>query len=342
MITPEPQVPHGTSNMNDVSHLLAPKTDDELHRLMHAARVTTQQRFGKTIKLFAPLYLSNECVNVCTYCGFRRDRSIARRTLSLDEVEQEARILIARGHRHILLVAGEHPRAVNMEFLEHVAKRLKPLLAELTIEVAPLEKLQYQTLVRAGVDGVVLFQETYNRESYERFHLHGPKANFEKRLEAIDAAASSGIRSLGLGVLLGLSDWRSDICALITHARALMKSYWNVAVSISFPRLTDAVPGFEIPHAVSDRDLMQAIAAVRLALPTVECVLSTRESPSLRDFLVGMGVTRMSAGSHTAPGGYAEPKTSGEQFSLHDRRTPEEVATRLTQEGFDPVWRDHS
>lgn len=308
--------------------------------LIDQARALTRQRFGRVVQLYAPLYLSNECIDICGYCGFSLTNKIPRKTLAVPEVLSEADYLIDRGFRHLLLVSGEHPAHVSPDYLGKVIGRLRPRLASLSIETAPFKEEAYRRLIEAGLDGVVIYQETYDPDAYASVHLAGPKKSYEKRLEAPEEAAKAGIRRLGMGILLGLADWKKDAAALIDHVRRLRKKYWQTEITISLPRLRPCASDFTPPHPVSDREFIRLVAILRLALPDVGIVLSTRESPSLRNFLIGMGVTQMSAGSKTEPGGYLHPEQSLKQFEIEDRRPIGEVVRVIEQKGYEPVWKD--
>lgn len=333
--------PKSAHNMN-IENLLSPKTSDELEEMAQAAHHITTQRFGRTIKLYAPVYISNSCINGCAYCGFASRNKIERRALSKEEVVHEAETIISRGLKHILLVSGEDPVNVPLQFLEEIARLLRPKVASLTIEGQPFDIEGYKRLARAGIDGVTLYQETYDPTTYEAVHPYGPKRDFKRRLEAIDTAGHAGMRFLGIGALLGLADWHNETRSLIAHANYLIKKHWQASVSVSIPRIRDSASGFDMPSLVSDRDLAQIICALRLALPDAGIVLSTRESAHLRDKLLPLGVTQMSAGSVTKPGGYSrtDAKNTGEQFHLKDNRSPDEVAAMLSNSGYDPVWKD--
>ncbi len=343
-------------------------TDVELEALAGRAHDLTIQRFGRTIKLYAPVYLSNSCVNACRYCGFNRHAKINRITLTVEEALQEADFLINQGHRHILLVAGENPNAflplckgetegvdlpslslpykgreyngAMCNYLEKIAIKLRPRVAKLLIEVQPFDEASYKRLADAGVDGVTLYQETYHRATYEAMHPAGPKSDFCARLEAIEAAGRAGMRFLGIGALLGLYDWRFEAAALIEHARALKKTFWQANISVSFPRIRDCASDFKMPAPVSDRELVEMIIRMRLALPDADLTISTREPAGLRDRLIPLGITQMSAGSATSPGGYSKAKDAGEQFHIEDTRPSHEFANALSQKGYQPVWKD--
>jgi 2-iminoacetate synthase len=328
-------------DLRDFAALLSPAAATELEAMARVAHETTVRRFGRTIHLFAPLYLSNECVSVCTYCGFSAGNEIVRRTLTVDEVVDEARILVARGLRHLLLVAGEHARIVSKDYLRECVAALAPFVPSISVEVQVWDEATYRSLVAAGCEGLVVYQETYDRATYAEVHRLGKKRNYDWRLEAPDRGAAAGMRRLGIGALFGLhDDWRADALAVAAHAQALVKRWWRTDVTVSLPRLQPCA-GMPAPAAVlDDREFVQLLCALRLFLPDVGIVLSTRESPRLRDALVPLGVTHMSAGSHTEPGGYAAATDAEPQFAVSDERDPSSVAAMLRGAGYDPVWKD--
>ncbi len=308
--------------------------------ILENARRLTQLRFGRTIQLYAPLYVSNECIDICKYCGFSLENQIARKTLSRDEVMKEADFLIAQGFRHLLIVSGEHPRIVSHDYLQEIARRLKPRLASVSIEVAPFDEATYRDLKEAGVDGVVLYQETYDRSRYAEVHVAGPKKNYERRIHAAETAARAGIRRIGMGILVGLSEWRGDLERLIDHVRDMKKRFWQTEFTVSLPRFRPCAGDYRVRFPVSDEEYLEMICRTRIALPDVGIVLSTRESPALRDQLIGVGVTHMSAGSRTEPGGYLHPDNALKQFEIEDKRTPAEVAQAISSRGYEAVWKD--
>jgi 2-iminoacetate synthase len=325
----------------DFAVLLSPAATNRLEDLAVAAQSTTVRRFGRTVRLFAPLYLSNECVSTCTYCGFSAGNQIARRTLTPQEVLEEARALRSNGFRHVLLVSGEHARIVSKDYLVECVRLLAPEIPSISVEVQVWDTDTYRRLVEAGCEGLVVYQETYARGTYGHVHLKGKKRNYDWRLAALDRGAEGGMRRLGLGALLGLhADWRLEALAMAAHARALMRRWWRCEVSASLPRLRPAAGGFEPAIPVGDRALVQLLCALRLFLPDLGLSLSTREPPELRDALLRLGVTQMSAGSHTEPGGYAEASDAEPQFEVSDTRSPDEVAATLRAAGYDPVWID--
>ncbi len=323
----------------DVALLVSPAAAEQLDQLCARAAAITEQRFGRVMQLYAPLYLSSECTNRCAYCGFACDTDIPRRSLSVEEAVDNARVLHAEGFRQLLLVTGEAPRSYGVDRIEEVVRALEPLFDSISIEIFPMDTGDYSRLAAAGVDGLVLYQETYHRGFYQRVHLGGRKTDYGWRLDGPHRGGLAGYRSLGLGVLLGLAPWRTDVLALALHAAWLQRRHWRSRVAVSFPRLVHSERGFTASHTVSDSELIQAMVALRLVLPDAEIVLSTREPATLRDRLVGCCVTRMSAGSRTSPGGYLSDDP-GEQFQAQDTRPPAEVARMLTKRGIDPVWKD--
>ncbi len=328
-------------SLDDFAALLSPPATERLEDIADLAHQTTVRRFGRTIHLFAPLYLSSECVSTCTYCGFSAGNDITRRTLSPDEVLSEARALTARGFRHLLLVAGEHARVVSKDYLVDCVRVLAPEVPSISLEVQVWDTDTYGRLVGAGCEGLVVYQETYDRATYAGAHLKGKKRNYDWRLSALDRGAEAGMRRLGLGALLGLHhDWRGEALAVAAHAQALLRRWWRCEVSLSLPRIRPAAGGFQPPGPVDDRHFVQLLCALRLLLPDVALVLSTREEPDFRDAVLRLGITHLSAGSHTEPGGYASASDAEPQFQTSDNRSPGEVAELVRAAGYDPVWKD--
>lgn len=357
-------------SLEDFARLLSPAAAGLLEPLCRRSQAITQQRFGKVIRLFAPLYLSNECINNCAYCGFSRDNPILRVTLAVEEVRREAQSLRDQGFRNLLLVAGEHPKFVSGDYMAACVRALHPEWPSLSLEVGPMEVTDYRPIVAAGAEGLVVYQETYDRAVYERMHTAGPKRNFDWRLETAERAYTAGFRRLGIGALYGLADWRREALAVAAHALYLLRHCWKAQVTISLPRLRPCAGEFEPLTTMSDRELVQLVAAFRLLLPDVGLVLSTREPARLRDGLFPLGITLASAGSHTEPGGYTGAgrenihrtergrilelaagasewaATAGRstnatgQFEIADERSPEEIAALISRLGYEPVWKD--
>jgi len=342
--------------------LLAPKSPAQLESMVQASRALTRRHFGRTMRLFAPLYLSNECVNNCKYCGFSRDNPILRTTLTIDQVVREARHLVAQGFRNILLVAGEHPRFVSDGYLEACIRALRDFVPTIGIEVGPMEAPEYARMVQAGAEGLVVYQETYDRPLYADMHTAGPKKDFDWRLACPERGYLGGFRRIGIGALFGLSDWRLEALRLAAHLEFLHKHCWKATFTVAFPRLRPAAGGFHPLTSFPDHALVQTLSAFRLTFPEVGIVMSTRESAPFRDAVAPLGVTVMSAGSHTEPGGYtgagsddlhltvkgrrvdlAEPNDAAKaegQFGIADERSPATVAEKLRSLGLDPVWKD--
>src|SRR5467141_4478369 len=343
--------------------LIAPKSGAELEAMAQTSRDLTLQNFGRTMRLFAPLYLSNECINNCRYCGFSRDNPILRVTLDVNEVVAEAQHLVRQGFRQILLVAGEHPKFVSRDYLAECVRSLAPDFSSISIEVGPMETEDYVRIVEAGAEGLVVYQETYNRGVYAEMHTAGPKRDFNFRLDCAERGYAAGFRRLGIGALIGLSRWQDEAIALAAHLEYLFKHCWQAQITVSLPRLRPAAGGFRPLFSITDRELAQLVCALRVSFPQVGIVLSTRERPALRDALVSLGVTMMSAGSHTEPGGYTrqggehlhrtvrgrivapefqdgEDRLATGQFEISDERSPVEIANVLRRCGLEPVWKD--
>lgn len=321
--------------LEDVSFLLRIKDKDWWQEILEASCQIKEKVYGRRIVLFAPLYLSNECVNDCLYCGFRRNNTEAvRKTLTVEEAVQEARFLASRGYRRILLVAGEHPRACNVSYLARVIEAIykQTDIRILHLNAAPMKEEDFRILKCLGVGVYQCFQETYHCQTYRHLHPSGPKANYEWRLNVMDRAIEAGFDDIGMGVLLGLYDWRWDVYALIAHCHRLIEKYGFGPHTLSVPRLQYAQAALYRPeqYAVSDEDFKRITAIYRMALPYVGIVVSTREPSGLRDELLNLGVSQISAGSKTNPGGY-EHSEHTEQFSLTDNRTLEEIIDRIAE-----------
>jgi 2-iminoacetate synthase len=343
--------------------LLEVKSPSQLEAMAREARAITRRNFGRTMRMFAPLYVSNECVNNCSYCGFSRDNaSIMRVTLTIEQVVKEAQHLVAQGFRNILLVAGEHPKFVSDGYLEECIRAIREFVPTIGIEVGPMEAPEYALMVKAGSEGLVVYQETYDRAIYADMHTAGPKKDFEWRMACPERGYEGGFRRIGIGALFGLSDWRLEALRLAAHLEHLYKHCWKASFTVAFPRLRPAAGGFAPMTGFPDWALVQTIAAFRIVFPEVGIVLSTREPAPLRDALAPLGITVMSAGSHTEPGGYTgagsedlhqtvkgrrvELTTKDEsakaegQFGIADERSPAEVAAMLKAQGLDAVWKD--
>src|SRR5258707_2673914 len=343
--------------------LISPKSDHELEAMAQASCSLTLQNFGRTMRLFAPLYLSNECINNCRYCGFSRDNPILRVTLEIDEVVAEAQYLARQGFRQILLVAGEHPKFVSRDYLAECVRALASDFSSISIEVGPMEREDYVPVVEAGAEGLVVYQETYNRGVYAEMHTAGPKRDFNFRLDCAERGYAAGFRRLGIGSLIGLSRCQDEAIALAAHLEHLFKHCWQAQITVSLPRLRPAAGGFRPLFSITDRELAQLVCVLRITFPQLGIVLSTRERATLRDSLALIGVTMMSAGSHTEPGGYTrqgrehlhrtvrgrivapeyqdgEDELATGQFEISDEPSPAAIAALLRRRGLESAWKD--
>jgi 2-iminoacetate synthase len=337
------QAAPGRRTIDDFMTLISPAAQPYLEYMAQLSRRLTLKRFGKTMQMYVPLYLSNECTNACTYCGFSVENKVARKTLSMPEIRAEAEVLRRWGFEHILLVTGEAPGVVDMDYFIEALEVVKPYFAQVSFEVQPLDEQEYKVLADHGLYAVLVYQETYNKANYKQYHTKGKKSVFEYRLDTPDRLGKAGIHKIGIGALLGLEDWRTDSFFTALHLQYLEKRYWQTRFSVSFPRLR--------PHAgeerenksgvfMSDADLAQLICAWRIYNEDIEISLSTRESAQFRDHAMQFGVTSVSAASSTEPGGYATPRKELEQFAIHDNRSHMQVAQAIRQIGYEPVWKD--
>lgn len=326
--------------VDDFLVLISPAAAPYLEQMAQMSRALTQKRFGRTIQMYAPMYLSNECQNICTYCGFSLDNKLKRKTLNDSEILQETEALKQAGFNHVLLVTGEANYTVNINYFLNAIGLIRKSFANISVEVQPLSTEEYELLHRAGVHTVLVYQETYHREVYKQYHPKGKKSNFDFRLETPDRVGTAGIHKIGLGVLLGLEDWRTDSFFTALHLDYLQKKYWQSRYSVSFPRLRPAEGIIEPNFIMDDKDMVQLICAYRLWNEDLEISVSTRENEKFRDNIISIGATSMSAGSKTNPGGYVVDTQSLEQFETSDERSAAEVAGVITAAGYEPVWKD--
>lgn len=327
-------------NLEDFKALISPVAAPYLEQMAYLSQQLTLRRFGKTMQMYAPLYLSNECQNICTYCGFSLDNPMRRRTLTGSEILKEVEALKALNYDHVLLVTGEANRTVGIDYFEQALQIIRPHFAHISMEVQPLRQAEYERLIALGVNTILVYQETYHRDKYKLHHPKGKKSNFDFRLETPDRLGRAGIYKMGLGALIGLEDWRTDSFFTALHLDYLERTYWQSKYSISFPRLRPFSGGFVPEVVISDRELVQLICAWRIFNEEVELSISTRESEKFRNNIIKLGITSMSAGSKTNPGGYAVEPQSLEQFEISDERTPKEISEMLAQQGYEAVWKD--
>jgi len=327
-------------DLEDFKALISPAAAPYLETMAQISHRLTIKRFGRTIQMYIPLYLSNECQNICTYCGFSYDNKIRRRTLSAGELMTEVGAIRQMGYEHVLLVSGEANQTVGMDYFVKALQVVRPHFAHIAMEVQPLDQEDYERLIQEGLHTVLVYQETYHKEDYKLHHPKGKKSNFGYRLDTPDRLGKAGIYKMGLGVLIGLEDWRTDSFFTALHLQYLERTYWQTKYSLSFPRLRPHVGGLSPKVEMTDRELIQLICAYRLLDEEVELSLSTRESPLFRDHAIRLGITSISAGSRTNPGGYAVDTESLEQFEIHDDRSPALIAEMIQRQGYAPVWKD--
>lgn len=327
--------------IEDFMALISPAAEPYLEHMARLSREITLRRFGKTISLYIPMYITNACTNSCVYCGFNRHNHFPRVILTPEQIEDECKAIRELGpFENLLIVTGEHPRLAGTDYLEKALGICRPYFNNLTIEVMPLPSEDYRRLTRSGLNGVVCFQETYNRERYKVYHPAGMKSNFEWRVNGYDRMGQAGVHKIGMGVLIGLEDWRTDVTMMARHLKYLRKRYWQTRYSVNFPRMRPSESGFQPNVVMSDRELAQLTFAFRIFDNDVDISYSTREAPALRDNMLSLGVTSMSAGSKTDPGGYHTYPQALEQFAVSDERSPREVADAIRSHGYEAVWKD--
>lgn len=326
---------------NTLAALLSPAAANFLEPMAARAQALTRRHFGRTIQLYAPLYLSNFCNGGCVYCGFAADRRAKRTSLSQAEIHLEMECLSKMGIQETVLLTGERMPQADVPYLRDAIEIAAQHVHNINIEVFPMEEQEYRSLAEAGCTGVTIYQETYDQDVYKRMHRWGDKSHFARRLDAPDRALRGGMRVIGLGALLGLADPRFDLMCVYRHARHLLKTHWQSGVAISFPRLRPELGGFQADEFVSDRSFARFVFAFRICLPEVPLVLSTRESVRMRDGLAGVGINKMSVESKTTVGGYSdEHKTSTGQFDISDERSVSEFCAMLQSKGLDPVFKN--
>lgn len=329
-----------TLNIEDFKALVSPSASDYLEIMAKKSRIATQKRFGKTIQFYIPLYLSNECTNHCIYCGFNHTNQIARIILNDEEILSEVEVIKKMGYEHILLLTGESPKHTGVDYIEHVIQLLRPYFKQISLEVQPMSMEEYKRLIASGLHGVYVYQETYCKDRYTLYHPAGKKKDYNWRINTPDRLGQADIHKIGLGALLGLEDWRIEAVFMAMHLRYLEKNYWRAKYSISFPRIRPHVGGFVPNYVVSDKEFAQMIWAFRIFDNDLEMSLTTRESQDFRDHMVELGITAMSAGSKTDPGGYTTSDTELEQFSTNDTRNPKEMMKMIHNHGYEVIWKD--
>lgn len=328
-------------DLEDFKALISPAGAPFLEQMAFKSQQLTMQRFGKTQQFYIPLYLSNMCSNICSYCGFSMHNKIRRTTLDLDQIEAECIAIKKMNFEHILLVTGESERKVGLPYFKEALKVVRKYFSHISLEVQPLDQDEYADLIGHGVDAVLVYQETYHEPTYALHHLKGKKTDFKYRLDTHDRLGRAGIQKMGLACLIGLEEWRTDCFYVAAHLQYLEKKYWKSRYSISFPRLRPCAGSATIKSVMDDKQLLQLICAYRLFNGEVELSLSTRESATFRDNVIPLGITSLSAGSSTQPGGYAKSSTKAlQQFEISDERSPAEMAKCVKKLGYEVVWKD--
>ncbi|MCK5802694.1 MAG: 2-iminoacetate synthase ThiH [Lentisphaeria bacterium] len=325
----------------ELAVLLSPEAAPLVEEMARKAQILARRHFGRTTMLYVPLYLSNYCTGGCAYCGFASDRDLPRQRLELDQVEKELSALRRMGFAEVLLLTGErHPEA-DLDYVLECVRLAAARFPNVTVEMFPLPTEEYERLCAAGCTGVTIYQETYDPAVYECMHRWGPKSDYLQRLEAPERVLAAGMRTCGIGALLGLASPLEDALSLYLHARRLQQTHWRAGVSVSFPRIRPQEGGFQPPFPVDEAFLAQLIFAFRIVLPRTHLVLSTREGVRFRDGMAGLGVTKMSAASLTTVGGYSESESeSSGQFDVSDHRSVEEICTMLRGKGLEPVFKN--
>lgn len=331
---------NGKGTLADFKALISPAALPYLETMAQKSKALTQKRFGKAIQMYAPMYLSNECQNICTYCGFSLDIDIPRITLNKQEVEKEIAVLKNLGYDHVLIVTGEANKTVGVDYFLEALDWIRPHFSHISMEVQPLDQEEYERLIAKGLNTVLVYQETYHEAEYKTHHPKGKKSNFMYRLDTPDRLGKAGIHKIGVGALFGLEDWRTDAFFSASHLTYLQKTYWKTKYSVSFPRLRPCAGGIDLKSTMTDKELLQLICAHRIVNEDVELSLSTRESEHFRNHVIPLGITSISAGSKTEPGGYANPKENLEQFEISDDRSPAAFADVIRSHGYEPVWKD--
>jgi len=322
-------------------HLLSPGADKYLEEMAQKAHRLTEQYFGKTIQLYTPMYLSNYCDNICVYCGFNAANKIKRRRLTVKEVIREAEFIADKGIRHVLILTGGSRKDSSPGFIAECIRAIKDRFSSICIEIYAMTGDEYGELIKEGIDGLTIYQEVYDEDVYGKVHIAGSKKDYRFRLDAPERAAGKGIRTVNIGALLGLHDWRSEIFFLGLHAKYLQDKYPGIELSISLPRIRPYGGIFKDIQHVSDRDLVHAMVALRIFLPRLGITLSTRESAVLRENLLPLGVTRISAGSTTSVGGRTIPDENNPvQFEICDERDVDDIRMMLLSRGYQPVFKD--
>ncbi|WP_080905613.1 2-iminoacetate synthase ThiH [Parabacteroides sp. Marseille-P3160] len=332
----------GRLTLDDFMALISPAAKPYLEPMAALSRKYTQERFGKTMQMFIPLYITNSCTNHCIYCGFNINNDIHRIVLDETQILEEAQAIKQLGDfQNVIVLTGENPKVANVDYVRRALELLRSYFSNLSVEIPPMEVDEYEQLIDAGLNGVTCFQETYHEARYKVYHPKGKKSNYTWRVNSYDRMGLAGVHKIGLGVLIGLEDWRTDLTMMALHLRYMEKTYWQTKYAVSFPRIRPHEGKEFQPNSImDDRELAQSIFAFRLFDHDLDLSLSTRESPDFRDHMTTLGLTSISAGSKTDPGGYSVYKSELEQFMINDDRAPEVVAAAVKVQGYEVIWKD--
>lgn len=327
-------------NIEDFKALISPAASKYLETMAHMSREITQRRFGKVMLLYIPMYLSNACSNHCIYCGFNHNNDIARKTLTDDEIREEIKVIKSMGYDNVLLLTGEFPRIAGVDYIEHAIKICKEHFSTINLEVFPMKTEEYKRMADAGCNTVYVYQETFNEKRYKVYHPKGMKSNYHWRLNTPERIAQAGMHKVGMGALIGLEEWRTEMVYLAMHLSFMNNHYWRTKYCVAFPRMRPAAGGFQPNFLMSEREFAQALWAFRIFDNDVDICMSTRETENMRNHFISLGITSISAGSHTDPGGYAHPNTNLEQFHINDDRTPKQMEAMIRAQGYDVIYKD--
>lgn len=331
----------GSFSIDKLHALLSPNASRFLEEMALVAQNNSKKFFGNAVKLFTPMYISNYCSNGCKYCAFKADNKIVRKQLENNEIVQEAKVISETGLRQVLVLTGEAKNVTTFEYLKNAITLINEEFSSISIEVYPMDIDEYSELVEVGVDGLAVYQETYNREIYKEQHPYGKKSDYDWRLGTPERGAIAGIRAIQIGALIGLDDFRREMVAMAIHLDYLSKKYPSVEFSISLPRLRPIVgDSLVVNHPISDRDFVQTFLAFRILFPHIGITVSTRENEKMRNGLVPLGATKLSAGVSTGVGEHSEEDGGDEQFEISDNRSVEEMTDWLQGNGFQPVLHD--
>lgn len=327
-------------NESDLLNILSPRAEECLEEMAQKARDNSLKYFGRTVLLYTPMYISNYCINKCVYCGYNVENEICRKKLTIEEVKREGMAISKEGFKHLLILTGESEYHSPISYLEESVKVLKEYFPSIGIEVYPMSEEGYKQIVDAGVDGLTIYQETYDEEIYDRIHLSGPKKNYRNRLDAPERGAKAGMRNIGIGALLGLNDFRKDAFFTAMHGRYLLKKYPHLEIAYATPRIRPCSGGLEDVKEVTDRNLVQALLSYRLFHPQGGINLSTREDKVMRSNLIELGITKISAGVKIAVGARTAQNKGDTQFDINDESSTEEVKKMIIEKGYQPIFKD--